>query len=219
MKFTGIENLIFDLDGTLIDSSAGVVESTNYALSRLGFAPRRAADIKRFIGSSLDEMFTAFAASPREQLKAFFQERAASAVVSSARPMDQVEETLATLHDSGYRMAVATTKFLVHTTGIIRKFGWYRYFQATASGDEVANVKPAPDLVILALRRLGASPESTLMIGDTKNDILAARAAGIRVVAVESPFGDDNLRAYKPDHLLGTISELSALLDLHTYDQ
>lgn len=209
MNFAGTKNIIFDLDGTLIDSSRGVVEATNYALVKLGQARRSADEIRRFIGYSLDEMFPAFCDAPLDQLKAAFQERARLVVVASARPMPGAAELLPRLYAAGYRLAIATTKFTPHTEGTVRKFGWRQYFSALASGDEVANVKPAPDLIRLALQRLGADPAETVMVGDTINDILAARAAEVGIISIRSPFGDDDLRRFGPDLILDSLGQLA----------
>jgi len=212
--FLNIRNIIFDLDGTLIDSSAGVIESTNYALTESGQPARSPEEIKRFIGHPLEEMFGSFTDAPMEKLIEKFHEKARQTMVNSAKALPGTEEVVKLLYQARYHLAVATTKYLIHTKGIIAKMGWSRYFEATASGDEVPHVKPAPDLVLLAMDRLGASPETTIMIGDTVNDIEAARGAGIPVIAIRSPFGDDQLRDHRPNLLLPRFSDLKAVFNL-----
>lgn len=209
-----IRYIIFDLDGTLIDSSVGVIESTNYALTEAGQPPRSPEEIKKFIGHPLEEMFGSFTDAPMEKLKAKFQEKARETMILSAKALPGVDEVLRLLYQARYRMAVATTKYINHTRGIIAKLGWSPYFAVTASGDEVAQVKPAPDLVVLAMERLGASPNKTVMIGDTVNDIRAAREAGISVIAIRSPFGNDDLNSYRPNLLLPRFTDLKAIFNL-----
>jgi phosphoglycolate phosphatase len=209
--FSKMKNIVFDLDGTLIDSSEGVIEATNYALVSLKQSPRSASEIKRFIGHPLETMFASFCDAPVEPLKARFQERARLTVVASAHAMPGTDEVLPLLVQAGFRLAIATTKYAVHTTGTIKKLGWESYFAALASGDEVEQVKPAPDLVFLALQRLGAVPGESVMVGDTINDILAARAAGIRVISVKSPFGGDDLGAHQPDMLFDDFNQLRSV--------
>jgi HAD superfamily hydrolase (TIGR01509 family) len=206
--------IIFDLDGTLIDSSGGVIASTNYALMQLGQPPRSPEEIKRFIGHPLEEMFSSFTDAPMDKLKEKFQEKARETIIPSTQAMPGTDEILRLLYQARYRMAVATTKYINHTHGIIAKMGWTPYFAATASGDEVAQVKPAPDLVLLAMKRLGASGDKTVMIGDTVNDIKAARAAGISVIAIRSPFGEDDLNSHHPNMLLPRFTDLKTVFNL-----
>lgn len=212
--FANVRNIIFDLDGTLIDSSAGVAEAVNFALTSLGQKPRTIQEIARFIGYPLDEMFPVFTDAPVEALKAAFQIRARESVVASAQPLDGVEALLPRIRAGGYRMAIATTKFSHHTEGIVCKFGWQTYFDALASGDEVRHVKPAPDIVRLALRRLGASPDETVVIGDTVNDVKAARAAGLRIIAIKSPFGADEIHRFPPDLMLESFADLAQVIKM-----
>lgn len=209
-----IRYIIFDLDGVLIDSSEGVVAATNYALESVGFPPQPPEKIIRFIGYPLDEMFPTFCDAPIDKLKAAFQIKARHSIVESATPLDGVDDCLTRLHRAGYSMAIATTKFKVHTEGIVAKFEWNKYFTALASGDEVPSVKPAPDLLLLAVEKLGAKPQQSVMIGDTVNDILAAQAAGMKIIAVKSPFGHNSFGRYHPDFILDNVSEIPGLFNV-----
>ena len=212
--FLNIRYIIFDLDGTLIDSSGGVVESTNYALTQLGESPRSPEEIGRFIGYPLEDMFAAFTDAPMEKLKEKFQEKARETIIASTQALPGADEIIRLLYQARYRLAVATTKYVNHTRGIIAKMGWTEFFAVTASGNEVARVKPAPDLVLLAMDRLGASPDKTVMVGDTVNDIEAARAAGISIIAVRSPYGDGDLNRHRPNLLLPRFTDLKTIFNL-----
>jgi len=206
--FAGLQNIIFDLDGTLIDSSAGVIEATNYALLAVGENPRTPVEITRYIGHPIEEMFASFCQAPMDQLKAAFQEKARFSVLSAARPLAGVDLLLPRIHAHGYRLGIATTKFTIHTEGIVKKLGWSRYFSALASGDEVAHVKPAPDIVLLAMARLGGSPNDTIMVGDTSIDIQAAHGAGLKVIVIKSPFGNNDIDIFKPELKLNSFDDL-----------
>jgi len=207
-RFSNIANIIFDLDGTLIDSSEGVAEAVNYALVSLGEPSRSLEEIKRYIGYPLEEMFSVFSDISPAKLKSAFWEKASHSVVAATKPLPGVEELLPLFCQAGFSLAIATTKYSLHTVGIVNKLGWNSYFKALASGDEVVHVKPAPDLIQLALTRLKAKPKDSIMIGDTINDILSARSAGVRVIAVKSPFGNDNLADCNPDLLVDSFSDL-----------
>ncbi len=213
---TNIKNLIFDLDGTLIDSSQGLVEAVNYSLRQMRQPEQQPEVIKTFIGYPLEEMYPHFTEAPLEELYAHFRVKAAETIVASTVILPGVAQTLRTLDGRGYRMAIATTKIKANVNGILQKLGWQRLFQATAAGDEVERVKPDPSILRLTLKRLGADPSETIVVGDTINDVLAARRVPMKVVAVASPFEDQKkVIAAGPDFFIKSITELLDLLDRH----
>lgn len=208
-----LRHLIFDLDGTLIDSSEGVVDAVNYSLRQTGQPEQPPERIRAFIGFPLDVMYPEFTDAPIGELYHHFQIRAGETVVDSTVALPGVEDALAALSSAGYRMAVATTKIKRHVDGIMEIMGWRSLFEATVGGDDVQHVKPAPDAFILAMSRLGAIPSDSIAIGDTINDIAAAQAVPMRVVAVTSPYGSsEEMLALKPDHHLGSVAELPGWL-------
>ena len=209
-----IDSLVFDLDGTLIDSSEGVVDAVNYSLRRMNIAEQPPERIKRYIGFPLRQMYPDFTSAPFDQLYRHFQKRAAETVVSSSVPLDGVAEVLDILHSQGFRMAIASTKVHGHVEGIVAKLGWSNIFTAIVGGDDVAAVKPAPDAFRAALQKLDAVPDQALVVGDTINDIQAARAVPMRIIAVESPYREPSeLESAKPDYLIKSLTGLPALLE------
>ncbi len=214
-----IKNLIFDLDGTLIDSSDCVVDAVNYSLRQMGQAEQPTAAIKRYIGFSLETMYQAFTEAPIAELCRHFQVRVAETVEANTIVLEGAELVLQELQERGYRMAIATTKIKRNVRVIVDKFGWERFFDAAAAGDEVAHVKPDPAVLLLALNRLKARAEETLVVGDTVNDILAARAVPMKVAAVSSPYRDSReIRMLEPDYYIESISRLTGILD-HSQDR
>ena len=206
-------NLIFDLDGTLIDSSEGVVESVNYALEQFSLPHQPPERIKKFIGCPLSMMFADFTDHPYDELLGHFRKRAETAVVQSARPLPGVDNTLKLLHQDGYTMGIATTKIRSQLDAVIKRLGWSDFFRAVSGGDEVANVKPAPDIFLLTLERMKINSERSIVIGDTSNDVLGARSAGLKVIAVPSDCGDpEQLKQSAPDYYLKQFDQLPGLL-------
>ncbi len=209
-----IRYLIFDLDGTLIDSSEGVVDAVNYSLRMAGEPEQSPAVIKKFIGYPLTTMYPHFSKVSPQDLCEHFKVRAAETVIASTVALEGADETLRELHRAGYRMAIATTKIAHHLHGIVDLMNWGSLFDALVGGDEVKQVKPAPEAFILALERLGVSAEDSLVIGDTFNDVMAAKAVPMLVAEVASPYGaPEGLPTAEPDFRLGSISEVPALLD------
>jgi len=211
MKF---DSIIFDLDGTLIDSSDGVVEAVNYSLEQLGVPKQPPEVIKTYIGYPLEYMYPNFTDKPFAELREHFRVRAAETVVSSTNALPGSDDVIRTLVKSNLALGIATTKIRSHLDGIIAKMNWAEYFRGLAGGDEVKNVKPKPDIIELVIDRMNVTGHDTLMVGDTINDVLAARAAGLKVAAVASPYGrHDELKDSNPDFFLESLSELPALVN------
>lgn len=210
---TTINTLIFDLDGTLIDSSDGVVAAVNYSLEQMGEPTQSAERIKTYIGYPLSQMYPDFTNKPIEELHRHFQVKASETVVLSTIALPGVDKTLRQLQRLGFRMAIASTKIKAHIEGAVDLLGWNELFETTTGGDEVKRVKPDPMAFELACRKMSVNYSEVLVIGDTENDVLAAKAIPIEVVAVKSPYGDSKrLQAAKPDHLLEDIRELPELI-------
>lgn len=208
-----IQSLIFDLDGTLIDSSDGVVDAVNFAFRQMSLPEVLPEIIKPYIGYPLKGMFADLTDAPVDELYAHFQTRAATSVVDSSTVLPDVEEALAELRESGYRMAIATTKIRIHVDAIVAKFGWERYFDATVAGNDVSMVKPHPEAIHLSIERLKSRPGNSLVIGDTENDIRAAQGVPTRCAAVLSPYGgEDIVKALAPDYVIRRLPELLPIL-------
>lgn len=208
-----IKNLIFDLDGTLIDSSEGVVEAVNHSLRQVGETERPAKEIKAFIGYPLKMMYTHFTQVPFEKLYPYFQEKANHTVISAAKMLPGVENALSKFKRDGYKMAIASTKVRQHIEAIVGKFNWDKIFAIYSGGDEVAKVKPDPAILKLTLKRLNAEVSETLVIGDTINDVLAAKAVPLKVVAVKSPYCDrEELLTKQANFIIDSINDLYDLL-------
>lgn len=210
---TGPRNIIFDLDGTLVDSAHGVADAINYAFSKEGLPQQSVQRLAGFIGYPLEDTFAAFTDLPFERLHEHFQERAALTVVKSTRPLPGADKVVRALHRRSHRMAIASTKRRSHIDGIVAALNWTDLFCSVRGGDEVERVKPAPDIFLSVLDELGGSTDDTVVVGDTVNDVLAAHACGLAVIAVESPYGNhDDMRGSHPDYILSSISDLPDLL-------
>jgi len=214
LKFKNIKNLIFDLDGVLIDSSDGVYEATNYALGKIGEKPRTKEEINRYIGYPLDVMFADFTNHDYGQLWEHFRKRAREIMVKSSIPLDGAENVIEQFYKDKYRMAIASTKIRVHIEKIVERNRWQKYFDGWVGADEVEKVKPAPDIFLKAMELLGGTTEDSIVVGDTVNDVVAAHKAGLKVVAIKSPFGvfKDVIESC-PDIILDSINQLPDIIE------
>ena len=213
MKLRNIKNLIFDLDGTLIDSSEGVVNTVNATLKHFGEPERTPPEITRFIGYPLEEMFHTFSHLPYPELWEKFQELGRDVITDFSQPIEGVDLVLKELHQRGYRLGIGTTKIHFHLDKIVRKFEWNQLFDALVGADDVPRVKPHPDAFLQVMSLLGGNTSNSLVVGDTINDLLAARAAGLTAAILPSPYGTSiSSHSAAPDIKLKNFAELLQLL-------
>ena len=203
------KTIIFDLDGTLIDSADGIVEAFNYAMTQNGLPSQPRDEIVKHIGFSLDHMFGKFTNSNFDLLRKDFTLKAKHTVVDSSNPLNGAFDTVISLFESGYKLGIATTKWRRNIDGILNKFGWNDYFSEIIGGDEVARNKPDPEQFVSLMALMKADPASTVIVGDTINDIIPAKKLSVRNVAVKSPYGDSKeVMNLKPEFFIENISHL-----------
>lgn len=208
-----VSAIIFDLDGTLIDSSEAIVECFEFALRQTGHSPADPQLIRRNIGTSLERMFSLFAKGDTTPLVRLYRERYAEVFLEKTHLLPGVKETLDVLSEGGYRLGIATTKPRYFAEPILENLGIRRFFGAVAGGEEVARLKPAPDLLLLAVSRLGASPDETFYVGDHPVDVEAARSAGLEVICVATGFWTrDELEKQNPTAVISNLHEILPLL-------
>jgi phosphoglycolate phosphatase len=185
--------VIFDLDGTLIDSAPDLRVALNHLLAEEG---RRSLDleaVKMMIGDGVQKLVErGFAATGEaaesgdlaaltERYLGFYEGHAADLT----RPYPGAAEALAGLREAGYGLGICTNKPYAATLEILEELDLAEYFQAVAGGDSVPGArKPDPRHLLAVVEGLGARPETAVMVGDNKNDVNAARGAGMAVIVV-----------------------------------
>jgi phosphoglycolate phosphatase len=182
--------ILFDMDGTLIDSTPAIVESFDEAFRAHGESPRPHQDIAPLIGHTLEDMFVALGVSPerapsyRDAYKAHYRTVATlkTTLIDSAREAVELASSFA-------KLGVVTTKTGLYTKEILEHFGLLRYFGVVIGREDVEHPKPHPEPIIKALAALGESTQNAYLIGDTVMDLQAARAAHIGSVSVLCGYG------------------------------
>ncbi len=183
--------VIFDMDGVLIDSEPLHFEATRRVLADHG-VPYSATDNEEFLGVTASQTYATLrsrhqlAVAERDLIQAYSEELL-RVIPDRAQPMAGVPEVLEKLRAAGLRLALASSaepEVIQATLAGLRVSG---FFDVVVSGAEVERGKPAPDIFLEAARRLGVPPGACLVVEDSRNGVLAARAAGMRCVAIPCP--------------------------------
>lgn len=182
--------VLFDLDGTLIHSLPDLTAALNRILAEEGRAAVTEADVGPMVGDGAHTLVErAFAArgglsGPVEPLlKRFLDFYEANATVLT-RPFPQVVDTLIRLKQHGVALAVCTNKPTAATREILRALDLEQYFAVVVGGDDTPALKPNPVHVDTVLDRLGVAREAAVFVGDSVNDVLAAKGAGLPCIVV-----------------------------------
>jgi len=211
--------LIFDLDGTLVDSQDMIVESQRRTFLAHGLTPPDRRTSLSVVGLSLREAFAQLvgadgpAEGMAETYKSLFNELRADA--SRAEPFfPGAEEAVARYGaDTGYLLGVATGKSRRGVRHLFSRTGWENLFATVQTADDHPS-KPAPDMILAALAETGVAQGSACMIGDTSYDMAMARAAGVRAVGVAWGYHEpEALLAAGADAIISDFAELDRLLD------
>ncbi len=207
--------IVFDWDGTLLDSAGGIVESIQEAARDLRLPVPARETASHVIGLGLhDSLRTAVPTLPEDKYREFAEayRRHFLARQGTMALFPGVREVLQDLHAAGHRLAVATGKSRRGLEHAFELTALRRYFAASRCADET-NPKPHPAMLLELMQQLAAAPGQALMIGDTSHDLEMARGAGVDALAVTyGAHPPDALRALAPRACVASVAELRAWL-------
>ncbi|NMQ19060.1 phosphoglycolate phosphatase [Candidatus Competibacter phosphatis] len=221
--FENISALFFDLDGTLVDSVPDLTAAINVMLRQLELPAREEVQVRAWVGNGMDNLIRralvgemdGSRADPKLFARAKPLYRAAYAdhisVYSALYP--GVRKGLADLHAVSFPMACVTNKPAEFARPLLERLGIGEFFATVVGGECIPQPKPAPDALLLCAERLGIPVAQGLMVGDSINDVGAARNAGCPIVCV--PYGYNHgrdIRDAAPDAVIDSIAELPPLL-------
>ena len=211
--------LVFDLDGTLVDSVMDLRAALNEVLRERGHRALSRAEVKHMIGDGVPTLvaraLAASGADPAEAPMALprFLEIYEANPTQLSRPYPGVPETLATLRRRGYRTAICTNKPQQATLAVMQGLDLLPLFDGVAGGDRFPVRKPHPGHLLQLIAELGARPEASAMIGDNENDAAAARSAAVPLVLVRYGYARVEPESLAADALLDHFSELPGALE------
>jgi phosphoglycolate phosphatase len=213
MAPTSVDLLIFDLDGTLIESKWDIAHSVNFTLVELGLPERPIEEIFGFVGDGVKRLLRLAVGEGNqarfEEALQVFRGNYLEHCLDRTTFYPGIEPMLQ--HFSGKTKAIATNKSIEYTRVILNGLG-PQHFGYMVGGDNGFGLKPEPGMLLHVMEMLGASKERTVLIGDSTNDINGGHNAGIRVCAVGYGMGNrEKMVACQPDWFIERPEELMEL--------
>lgn len=207
-----ITTLLFDFDGTLLDTNELIIQTFLSVLGKYFPGRFEREDIHDFIGPPLNQTFEAIDPELAEELIKEYRQLNVAMHDDLVVEYDGVAETLRLLKARGLKMAIVSTKRCETIRHGLDLMGVSDIFEVMVGFEEVENPKPDPEPLLLALEQLDAKPEEALMIGDNSHDIEGGKNAGVRTAGVAwAAKGEEFLASYNPDYMLQHISDLLEL--------
>jgi phosphoglycolate phosphatase len=222
MKLRKPRMILVDLDGTLVDSVPDLAYCVDTTMQRIGRQPWGEASVRQWVGNGVERLVKRALVgqldgeppvADYERALPVFMEIYADNVSQRSKLYPGVSEGLAQLKAQGYKLACVTNKAAQFTEPLLKDMGIYSQFELVVSGDTTPRKKPDPLPLLYAAEKLHEHPDHCLLVGDSSNDVTAARKAGFQVVCV--PYGYNHgkdIRESQPDAVIDTLDELPALL-------
>lgn len=209
-----IRLIIFDLDGTLIDSIPDLTDATNYMRSRFSLSSLSQQEVREFVGEGARRLVEkALPGFTSEQLKYgldCFLDFNFSHIADKTILYPEVPETLAILKQHRYTLALASNKSESHCREIMRILQIDHHFDAILGADSLPERKPSPAPLLHLMQKFSSLPQETIMVGDSINDIAAGKSAGVFTVGCTYGYGHS-------DELKNADARISTLSLLHSY--
>jgi len=215
-----IKLLIFDLDGTLVDSSRDLTNALNYAVGPYGFEKLTVEKTKDLVGEGITRLIEKLLgpqhAGIMPDVMDRFMEFYSAHLVDYTKPYPGLPETLEALRD--YKKAVISNKRESLSKRVLRELGLLHHFDVVLGGDSTEEKKPSPKPLIKAVEMLSGRPEETVIVGDSNYDIEAGKAAGVRTIAVSYGYRDVGL-LQDADRIMNEFADLRNILGIFNADR
>ena len=212
--------IVFDLDGTLVDTAPDLIDTLNIILGREGMPPVPYEQGRVSIGGGARAMISRGLAaesrqvSPAELDKMFvdFIAHYSAHIADRSRPFPGVERALEQLADRGFILAVCTNKLEGLSRQLLDTLNLSRHFAAICGQDTFAVQKPDPVILERTIAAAGGNASAAIMIGDSVTDVLTARAAGVPVIGVDFGYTERPIAEFEPDCVISHFDQLQAVI-------
>jgi len=208
--------LVFDLDGTLVDTAPDLVDTLNVVFAREGMPPVPYDEARMMIGGGAKAMLVrgletegrAVTAALVDRLLADFLAYYADHIAVRSRPFPGLVDALGVLAARGHRFAVCTNKLESLSVLLLNELGLAGRFEAICGQDTFGVQKPDPEILRRTIATAGGTPDNAVMIGDSATDIRTARAASIPVIAVDFGYSERPVADFAPDRVISHFMQL-----------
>lgn len=208
--------IVFDLDGTLIDTAPDLIDTLNFILTQEGLPAVPFAIARNLIGGGARGMIErALAAEGRacggadiDRLYAAFIAHYADHLADRSRPFPKLDAALDALDAAGHQLAVCTNKLEWLSVRLLNILKLAPRFAAICGPDTFGVHKPDPEILRRTVQRVGGEPGAAIMVGDSKTDVSTARAAKVPIVAVDFGYSDVPIADLKPDRIISSFADL-----------
>lgn len=211
-----VKGIVFDLDGTLVDSVDSIWRASDYVLRSNGYRGLDREDVVKVMGKTIFDLFLSVESrlSPQEQHKLFEEyRRTYMNFIEHTKLIPKVREVLLFLRSRRLKMAVVTTKSRENAEKILSFFGIRSFFDLVIGFEDVREHKPSAEPIMRAAEGLGLQASELVVVGDTEVDIRAGREAGALTVAVKTGVTPlEKIIAENPNFLIESVSDLPEVL-------
>lgn len=210
--------VVFDLDGTLVDTAPDLVDTLNFILAREGLPAVSFDDARNMIGGGARALIErGLKADGRlghtteiDRLYADFVSHYGEHLADRSLPFPGAVAAMERLAARGCRFAICTNKLESLSLRLLEALGLSRHFSAVCGQDTFGLQKPDPEILLRTIHKAGGSPARAIMVGDSHNDIEAARAARVPVVAVDFGYTETPVSLLEPDQVISSFDQLPA---------
>lgn len=212
--------VIFDLDGTLLNTLDDLADSTNFALSKFNYPTRTIEEVRQFVGNGVAKLIERAIPEGKnnpnfEKCLAIFKENYAQNMYNKTAPYNGILDMLANLKSKGLKIAVVSNKFDLAVKELCQKY-FNGYIDFAAGENEAAGIKkkPAPDTVLEVLKEFNLKPNEAIYVGDSDVDIMTAKNSDMPCISVTWGFRDEKfLLSYGATILIDSPDEIYRHLD------
>ena len=214
-----IKAVLFDMDGLMVDTESLATEAFIHSAKKQGYDMTKEETllVLGFTTKSIYEFWENYFknsdVSGKQLVDDHYKYIENILFTTGPRKMPYIEELLKYLKESNYKVAVASSSNIDHIINNMEKTGLKKYIDKFASGAEVENGKPAPDVFLLAAERLGVKPEECLVLEDSKAGVMAGSSAGAKVIMIPDMFKPDEVCKEKAYRIVNNLGEVISILE------